>query len=144
MSMQVRAGYLNPLSAKREDYRHTEAAVLKPNHQKDPEKLQIKRQQLQNQMLLLKATGTDAADVSAESRKELEAELEAVTAALRAAKPALPQSADTEENASAKMIRPKTDFYQPEKSDSASFGSYRLEKEKNGGYQILFAPFSEE
>lgn len=144
MSMQVRAHSLNPLSARRRDLMHTEAAVLKSERQKDPEELQIKRQQLQNQMILLKATGTDAADVSAESRKKLEAELEAVAAALRAAKPALPQPADTEENAGAKTARPKTDFYQPEKRDSASFGSYRLEKEKNGGYQILFSPFSEE
>lgn len=143
MSMQVRAGYLNPLSMKRQDNRHTKSAAWKPGNQKDPGELQIKRQQLQNQMLLLKAAGTDAADISAESRKELESELEAVTTALRSAKSELPEPADAKENAAAKMISPKTDSYQPEKRDTASFGSYRLAREENGGCQILFSPFSE-
>lgn len=137
MSMQIRAGYLNPFSTKRQEHGYMETAALKSGSKKDPEELQLERQQLQNQLLLMKATGTDAANVSTEGQKSLEAELEAVTTALRTAK--------SEQTLVADPVSPvpKTDTYRAEDHEAISFGSYRLKMEKEGGYQILFSPFDE-
>lgn len=103
----------------------------------------MKRQQLQNQILLLKATGTDTADLSAESQRELETALEEVTAELRAAKSALTQPAETVKEHPASIEVPKMDTYEPGTQENLSFGSYYLEKDKDNGCKIIFTPYSE-
>ncbi len=120
MSMRVRADFVNPLSAMEGRSR---AAVHVPRQggRETAERLQVRRQQLQNQMLLLKATGTDAAGASAESQQKLEGALEEVTAALQAAKNDPVPSVE----AVCRKREPQMDAYEPGKEETASFGSYR-------------------
>jgi len=143
MSLQVRANYINPLSMKKQQSQ-TETAFRSPNPKGDlAEQLQRKRQQLQNQILLLKATGTDTADLSAESQKELESALEEVTAELRAAKSELSPPSEAVKEHPSHMKAPKMDTYKPDMQEKLSFGSYHPEKDKDNGYKIIFTPYSE-
>ena len=144
MSLQVRANYINPLSMKKQQQSQTETAFRSPNPKSDPaEQLQMKRQQLQNQILLLKAIGTDTADLSAESQKELESALEEVTAELRAAKSVLSQPTEAVKEHLSRMKTPKLDAWETGTQNNLSFGSYYQEKDKKNGYQIIFTPYSE-
>ena len=150
MSMQVRPGYINPLSMMK-----NENAKLKLGQSVTDRKgqvgnvteLQNKQQQLQNQMLLLKATGTDSAGTTADTQKALEEELEKVTAELRTAKKDLVQTTERTEqsklnaqSASSKHIR---DLYEPVTSESISPGIYQIAKDEEQGYKISFLPYSE-
>ena len=115
MAIQTRPGYLNPLTAIAE--------------------LQTKQQALQNYMLLLKATGTDSGGATAETQKIIADELEQVTVELRSAKASGTQSIAT---------RPRRDWYEHQKADSASPGCYQVKKDAEQDYQLLFQPYSED
>lgn len=109
--------------------------------------LQTKQQQLQNQMLLLKATGTDSAGATAETQKIVAEELEKVATELRSAKgnsaQAVEQVERTHLDTQPSAVKASRDLYEPEKADTASPGIYQIEKDEEQGYKISFAPYSE-
>lgn len=109
--------------------------------------LQTKQQQLQNQMLLLKATGTDSAGATAETQKIVAEELEKVSTELRSAKENSTQAADQVEqahfDAQPSAVKASRDLYEPGKANTASPGIYQIEKDEEQGYKISFSPYSE-
>ena len=117
MAIQMRPDYVNPLTMKKAVPKLGQPAAqpaAKQGNQADKvTELQSKQQQLQNQMLLLKATGTDSAGATAETQKIVAA------------------------------VRPSKDLYEPEKADAASPGIYQIEKDEEQGYKISFSPYSE-
>ena len=41
-------------------------------------------------------------------------------------------------------VKASRDLYEPEKADTASPGIYQIEKDREQGYKISFAPYSED
>ena len=87
-------------------------------------RLQLQRQQLQDQLLLLRTTGTDAAAVPEEVQEVLQDRLEEVSADLR----------------SAKAEAAAFDRYEPS-APMPSPGLYEARRTE-GGWQISFSPYS--
>ncbi len=149
MSMQIRPGYINPLTmmADKKFVRKLGQPAAKQAEQVDKvAELQTKRQQLQNQMLLLKATGTDSAGAAAETEKVVAEALEKVTAELRSANQAGLQAAEKVEQTcpdTQSATKTTKDLYEPKKADAASPGIYQVEKDKEG-YKISFLPYAED
>lgn len=146
MSMKIRPGCVNPLTAL------DKKAVPKLGHPaaKQADKvseLQTKQQQLQNQVLLMKASGTDSAGAAAETQKVLEAELEKVSIQLRTAKADTSGAAELVESAQFKGqpsgSRLNRDLYEPERA-AASPGIYQVERDEEEGCRVSFLPYSEE
>lgn len=151
MAMQIRPDYVNPLTMmadKNAAQKLGQPSVPKGGSADKVTELQTKQQQLQNQMLLLKATGTDSAGATAETQKVVEAELEKVAAELRTAKgssaQAVEQTEQTRLNAQPATVRRNMDLYEPEKAKTASPGIYRVEEDSEQGYKISFSPYSED
>lgn len=150
MAIQMRPDYVNPLAMKKATPKlgqPTAQPTVKQGKQTDKvSELQTKQQQLQNQMLLLKATGTDSAGATAETQKVVAEELEKVTAELRSAKGSGTQAMEQVEQAQLDTqpttVRPNKDLYEPEKADAASPGIYQIEKDEEQGYKISFSPYS--
>lgn len=120
MAMQIRPDYVNPLTMVA-DKKTAQKPGQPVSQQGGPAgkvaELQTKQQQLQNQILLLKAAGTDSAGATTETQKILEAELEKVAAELRSAKGSGTQTA---------AVRRNMDFYESEKMKPAPQGIYRI------------------
>lgn len=151
MAIQMRPDYVNPLTMKKSVPKLGQPAAqsaAKQGKQTDKvTELQTKQQQLQNQMLLLKATGTDSAGATAETQKIVAEELEKVTAELRSAKgngaQAMGQIEQSRLDTKPTAVRANKDLYEPEKADAASPGIYQIEKDEEQGYKISFSPYSE-
>lgn len=132
MAMQIRPGYINPLTTVTAKTRTLNASPPFSLHEGQTDKiieLQTKQQSLQNRMLLFKAAGTDSAGTEMEHLTT--EELKKVTAELRNAKASLTPSSKNGK-----------DSYEPEKAGLISPGLYQV-KEHKEGYKILFSPFSE-
>lgn len=144
MALQIRPGYINPLTmmADKKAVPQPELPAVRQAGQADTaEELQIRQQQLQNQMLLLKATGTDSAGVAAETQKAVTEALEKVTAELRSTSNTVVRDpAQVEQSTLPPVSRRTRDWYEPAKTDTVSPGIYQVEK-KEEGYQILFSPY---
>lgn len=145
MAIQIRPDYVNPLTMtgdKKAGPKLVQPAGRQVGQADKVTELQTKRQQLQNQMLLLKATGTDSAGSAAETQKAVAEELEKVTAELRSAKGSGVQTVEQVEQTRLDMqstaVRPNRDLYEPEKADAISPGIYQLEKDEEQGYKISF------
>ena len=148
MSIQIRLGYSNPLTA-RTDTKERFLNFGKNQADKTAD-LQARQQQLQNTLLLLKSTGTDSGVSTAEQQEQLQAALEQVSDELRAAKNDVVQAAhaSTEtvqrpaELASANA-RPRMDTYEKQTGETVSPGIYQLLREESSGYRISFVPYAE-
>lgn len=136
--MKIRLNYVNPLTmmAGKTAQRLYQPAARKDGEADKVAELQTKHQQLQNQMLLLQATGTDSAGATAETRKVVEAELEKVTAELRSIKGSSVQAVE-HVSAELKVAKPRMDEYVPEEITEPS-GRYFLGKDVDGKPQIYF------
>ena len=90
MSIQIKPGYTNPLAAmerNKANRNQNQQISQKPGDNSDTvSSLQNKQQQLQNEMLLIKAVGADTGQNSAETLKNMEEKLEEITNTLRTAK----------------------------------------------------------
>ncbi len=148
MAIQIRPGYINPLTmiVDKKAVQKLGPTTARQTEQVDKvAELQTKQQQLQNQILLLKATGTDSAGATAETQKVAEEALEKVTAELRSANRNVVQNAESVEQSrsdtqfAAKITK---DLYEPKQDDSASHGIYQVEKDE-AGYKVSFSPFAE-
>ena len=72
MEVQIRPDYVSPFAMLKKAAQKLDRPAAKEGGQTDRvTELQSKRQQLQNQMLLLRATGTDSAGAAAETQKEI-------------------------------------------------------------------------
>lgn len=141
MSMNVRPDYINPLTMM--DKKNTQKLGQPSASQKDTvSELQTKQQQLQNQMLLLKATGTDAT-ANPNTQKALAVELEKVSAELRTAKADPSQLAVQVDETQSTCAKRSQDWYESEKTQTAAPGIYQVEKDEEQGYRISFLPYSE-
>jgi len=138
MTVQMSAKYMRPFSQMNvKRAKPDPAATLQSSRKESKEDLQLKRQSLQNQLLLLKSGGTDTAGAGAENQKALEAQLEEVTSAIRSAKSSCPQPVDNfDEKASTQ------DSFRFQGEKKLSYGTYRIEKDEKG-YQVLFSPYSD-
>lgn len=114
MSMQVKPGYVNPLTMLRNQGSHAGESQGAYGMQKDTKdkvkELQIKQQQLQSEMLLMKGTGSDSGTDSVTKLEKMESKLDEVTHELRTA---------------------KNDYYEKGEGHKASAGVYEV-KEKDG------------
>lgn len=147
MSMKLRPDYINPLTAMNAK---KAGSQLNQPFSKPTDKvaeLRTKQQQLQNQMLLLKASGTDNAGASADTQKVLEEELKQVNTALRSAKANPVLAADEAEPSRpekpATGTRHNRDRYEPEQNVPLSPGIYQVKKDEEQGRKISFLPYSE-
>ena len=153
MAIQMRPGYVNPLTMVADKKaapklgQPSTQPITKQGKADKVAELQTKQQQLQNQMLLLKATGTDSAGATAETQKIVAEELEKVATELRSAKgnsaQAVEQVERTHLDTQPSAVKASRDLYEPEKADTASPGIYQIEKDEEQGYKISFAPYSE-
>ena len=149
MSIQIRPGYSNPLTA-RTDTKERFLNFGKNQADKTAD-LQARQQQLQNTLLLLKSTGTDSGVSTAEQQEQLQAALEQVSDELRAAKKdisqaAAPASTETVQrpaDLTSSTVRPRLDTYEKQTGETASPGIYQLMKEGASGYRISFVPYAE-
>lgn len=133
MSLQIRPGYTNPLTA----MTHTKQihpSLGKHDSVDKTAELQTKQQPLQNTLLLIKSTGTDGGASSVEQQKTLQAELEEVSKELQSAKN------DVSLNSSATKLR--MDTYE-KRVEELSSGIYQVQREKNSNYHISFLPYKE-
>ena len=154
MAIQIRPGYVNPLTMMADKKtapklgQPSTQPIMKQGKADKVAELQTKQQQLQNQMLLLKATGTDSAGATAETQKIVAEELEKVATELRSAKGNSAQAVEQVEQArldtQLPAVKASRDLYEPEKADTASPGIYQIEKDREQGYKISFAPYSED
>lgn len=149
MSLQVRPGYINPLTTMTSTKQgHT---LLGKNSPADKaEELQTKQQQLQNTLLLMKSTGTDSGVSTVEQQEKLQVELEKVSEEIRAAKNDVPQAEmlsqvkkTQEVSTASSATRPRMDTYEKSAKEVQSPGIYQVRREQNSGYQISFIPYSE-
>lgn len=149
MSLQVRPGYINPLTTMTSTKQgHT---LLGKNSPADKaEELQTKQQQLQNTLLLMKSTGTDSGVSTVEQQEKLQVELEKVSEEIRAAKNDVPQAEmvsqvkkTQEVSTASSAARPRMDTYEKSAKEVQSPGIYQVRREQNSGYQISFIPYSE-
>ena len=92
MAMQVKAGYVNPLIMRKENklsFQQNQISGKKNNKRVsggEVKELQVKQQQLQSEMLLMKSTGTDGGGSSMEKLKKMEERIQEVSRDLKSAK----------------------------------------------------------
>lgn len=144
MALAVKPGYLNPLSmmGKKENGLTMRSPLTRADRKASSvQSLQLQRQTLQNQALLLKSS-SDGAGSSQEVQAELEQQMEKVSAQLRTAKAEQARSPETE---GADLLRQQAasfDTYAPAAARTESPGLYQLQRDEQGGYKVRFSPFS--
>lgn len=98
------------------------------------ERLETRRQQLQEELLLLRAAGTDGASASADRQKQITADLEQIQTRLQAAKASDARSAPRQ------TARLRQDVFQRE-TPSPSPGLYQVRKTGKIGYRFSLVPY---
>ena len=88
MSMEIRPGYVNPLTMVKGSKLNPKAgqAMKQDGTSGNIRDLQARQQQLQNTMLLMKAAGSDSSGMSPKTEKRMEEELKKVSRELQKAK----------------------------------------------------------
>lgn len=99
------------------------------------ERLEARRQQLQEELLLLRAAGTDGASASADRQRQITADLEQIQTRLQAAK-----ASDTRSASRQIAARLRQDVFQRE-TPSPSPGLYQVRKPGNAGYRFSLVPY---
>ena len=151
MPLSVKPGHVNPLTLMgKKDYgltgnTHANRQVKKDDDAKSLQTLQTKQQALQNQIILLKTTASDAGG-NPESQQVLEKQLEEITTELKTAKS---QLGSLTENTDSKIentspAKRTQDIYEKGAEDSPSAGLYQLEKDKEDGrFKVSYSPFNQ-
>lgn len=147
MSIQIRSGYINPLTT----MTNTKQGNLlfgKNKMDNQAADLQIKRQQLQNTLLLMKSTGSDSGVSTVEQQKKLQDELEKVSKELQTAKKKVPNDATLSQTDNVSVshktlsdVKSRVDTYEKGVKEVTASGVYQLSHEKNSGYHISFIPY---
>ena len=113
ISMQVKPGFMNPLAMMKTHglgMGENQGAKDTQNGKDKVKELQMRRQQIESEMLLMRATGADGNGNSVKKMEKMETKLDKVTEELKAA---------------------KTDSYEKDKGSRESAGIYEV-KEKQG------------
>lgn len=142
MVSAVKPGYINPLTmmGQKKDglYRPQAESEKKQSDQKnDVEQLEIRRQTMQNQLLLMKNT-SNGSGFSGDTVKALEENLEEITQELQTAKAQIQIQTESVSSRDASNY----DQYQKEREKTEAPGLYEM-KYGEDGYQIVFQPYSE-
>lgn len=136
MPLQVRPGYVNPLTTLKEN-RNNPLRKQTGNIQNDkPDKLtdlRIKQQTLQNEMLLMQSSGSDSGGDTSEKLKVLQEKLKEVSDDLRVTR----NNSSSTEN---KTVKPDYDTYEKTEKEAAHPGIYRLERDQENNYLISHLP----
>lgn len=131
----IRAGYADPVQTIKDGERlPAKKAEEKPDKAAE---LETRRQTLQNQILLAKNAG-DAGEISSETVKTLEKQLEKLSAELKTVKT---QEAGGVSGAAA---APRFDEYVEGGGQAPSPGLYEVRGDGEGGYQVYLRPYSED
>lgn len=158
MSLQVRPGYINPLTTMRENKSLKGQSGNVQNGKSDKlTELQTKQQSLQNEILLIQSTGSDSAGNTSKKLEALKAKLEEVSTDLRTVKSS---QGDTTEKAllsqqkiveraslqskdvsSVMRPNPDVDSYKKTEKESEVSGIYRLESDKENNYKVSFSSY---
>ena len=120
MSMEVRPGYVNPLTTRSFNKLNSGLNRLSGGEEGGPDhvkELQTRQQQLQSQLLIMKATGTDGGGASADQVKNMEEKLDETKVELRSAK------ADRQLS----LQKPRLDRYEKER-EMEETGTYKFGK----------------
>lgn len=104
-------------------------------------RLQLRRRQIQDQLLLVRAAGTDSAGALDGMQRELETDLEEISHKLRTAGAACVSAEETLPPSTTPKA-PDLDRYEPG-STRPSPGIYEGKREGRGGYRFSFLPCSE-
>ena len=99
--------------------------------------LQLRQQQLQNTMLLMKASGSDSSSLPEETQEILQKKLDEVSLDLRAAKAEAPRQEMAET-----APQSRVDRYEMESREMDAPGIYQIAKNTQG-YEISFMPYRE-
>lgn len=135
MALQVKPGYQNPLTMKKErpNIGLDPSTAQKPKPEQERKALEQKRQSLQNEILLYSST-TNGGEVSAEAQKILTRKIEEVSAQLQSVKP--------ESDTPAHEIVPRFDTYEAEIVQDPDPGIYEIRRE-DGKDKVKYKPFTE-
>lgn len=159
MSLQVRPGYVNPLTTMKENRNNpVKKHITKDSKTDKLTELRSKQQSLQSEMLLMKSTGSDSSGNTSEKLEALQKKLEDVSSDLRTAKnrssgtvekAALSKLNKTgktkfqsEDKSTASSLKPDVDTYEKPDKESLSSGIYRLEADESR-YKVSFSPYIE-
>lgn len=124
--MQIRSGYSNPLTMTMGQGKNMgtgRTARVRNGKTERIQDLQTKRQQLQNEMLLLKSSGSDTGGASMEKLKKMEEKLADMSEELRAARMDPTRPERETERLPEKYRKPDVDSWVKEKI-TASAGIY--------------------
>lgn len=147
MSLSVKPGYVNPLSMmgeKKNGLTANNPLTQKDEKARNVQNLQLKKQALQNQIVLFKGTSNGVSE-NPETEEALEKQLEEIASLLKTAKSqevfSTEGKKDMELSAPAKE---NFDVYAKEAEKTDSFGLYQLlQNEEKNGYTISFSPYRE-
>lgn len=148
--MQVRSGYINPLAMQSSGKTaFSKPFPVKRDTVEEASDLRQKQQQIQNTLLLLKATGTDSAVSTAEQQEQLQEKLQEVSVQLQTAerkdvRKTAPSAMETAQNGSSfSPILQRRDTYAGSREPLENPGIYQIKRVKNGvGYRCSFTPYS--
>lgn len=165
MSIQIRPIYMNPLTMIKGQGPGVGQRIIGQRKPSDKvRELQLRQQQLQNEILLRKAAGSDSGGISPEQQNVMEKKLEELSAELRAAKADHSEDAvneqktvgqqlsplDRAENADirsvverASCIKRNRDIYEKSMEAPESAGLYQLKLEEGKPYSISFLRYEE-
>lgn len=161
MPLPVRPDYVNPLTTREDRGNHRPGFQPAGQNSKSDKvsKLQSKQQQLQNELLMMKTSGTDTAGASVEKVKLIEKKLEEVSANIKSAQSENQVSTDKASLSNLKKasetgqasellarssanIRQK-DYYEKGSESKASPGIYQAKPVEGNRFKISFAPYKE-
>lgn len=158
MLLQMRTGAVSSAAGLRQPLYCGQRPGMGQTAGKDEVKeLELRQQQLQNTMLLMKASASDSSSLPEETQELLEREMEQVSLDLKAAKademrssapkmaeiPRLQKKEDPAPPPGDIVRRPYTDVYEREGPKPEAPGIYSIAGGKQG-YQISFRPYSSE
>lgn len=139
MSLQVRPGYVNPLTMMKENKQAKgKTANVQDSKPDKLTELRTKQQSLQNEMLLLQSTGSDSSGNTSEKLEALKSRLEEVSTDLRTAR-----TDNRKDKPYALSSKPDFDSYEKSEKESVLSGIYSLKGEQGNNYKISFTPYSE-
>lgn len=157
MSLQMRMGSIHaPAISRQQTFYPGQRPGMGQRSGRDEVKgLQLRQQQLQNTMLLMKASGSDSSSLPEETQKILEREMDKVNLELKAAKADETRISTSnaagllhlqkKESATAlpadRFQRPCKDVYEKENGRLDAPGIYKIEGTEKG-YGISFIPYS--
>ena len=156
MSLQIKPGYINPLSMKKEKVfnplNNNQKESKQNNSSNDAQDIQIEKQSIQNEILLLQSS-SDASVTNQETIENLKKKLEKISAELQTVQKSSNYQIDKiseKLDSSSKSMeldfskRINFDTFEKERLDMNYPGVYSLERDSENKYKVSFLPYSNE